>query len=285
MNIIVPDYQILNFETESLVISDLGISKVNSQPLLNAIRQIKLSNLITREELEEVLSENGLNVKDAFEFLERIIPLKGVDEIYFEKTIIVHDWEGRSYVESIFRKELSGAVEFQRFSDDVVELARDSRCFIVLLCDFYDYENIKKLYFDLMKISPKSAVSVCWRIGALFCIGQPYIAEIGNPCHFCIVDRLVNNESVIPAKSRWTSILAFCRNKHVSVPSKPLSLYQEMIVIGAIVRKVKFFVEAEGGHKFQDDVLHTSYVQLSDGKIFEEANSHWYMCDCLRADL
>lgn len=136
MNIIVPDYQILNFETESLVISDLGISKVNSQPLLNAIRQIKLSNLITREELEEVLSENGLNVKDAFEFLERIIPLKGVDEIYFEKTIIVHDWEGRSYVESIFRKELSGAVEFQRFSDDVVELARDSRCFIVLCAIF-----------------------------------------------------------------------------------------------------------------------------------------------------
>lgn len=91
MNIIVPDYQILNFETESLVISDLGMSKVHSQPLLSAIRQIKLSNLITREELEEVLSENGLNVKDAFEFLERIIPLKGVDEIYFEKTIIVHD--------------------------------------------------------------------------------------------------------------------------------------------------------------------------------------------------
>lgn len=93
MNIIIPNYEILNFETESLVVSDIGVSKVCSQPLIKALRQLKLSKVMARTELDEVLSENGLNVNDAFRFLERIIPFRSAEEIYFEKTIIVHDWK------------------------------------------------------------------------------------------------------------------------------------------------------------------------------------------------
>lgn len=121
--------------------------------------------------------------------------------------------------------------------------------------------------------------------GWFFCIGQPYIAEIGNPCHFCTVDRLVNNESVTHSKNNWASVLAFCKGKHVSVPFKALSLYQELIVIGAIVRNVKFFTDVGMVRKYQDNILCATYLQLSDGRIFEEPNSHWYMCDCLGAEI
>jgi hypothetical protein len=38
MNIIVPDYEILNFDTESLIVSDFGISKIHSEGLLKVLR-------------------------------------------------------------------------------------------------------------------------------------------------------------------------------------------------------------------------------------------------------
>jgi McbB family protein len=284
MNIIIPSYEILNFETESLVVSDVGISKIHSQPLLNVLRKLKLSNVMTKIELDELLAENGLIQSDAFDFLERIIPFKCIDEIYFEKTIVVHEWKGQVDIEALFGEELSGCLEFKSFSSELVEAVRPFKCFIVLLCHSYNYESIRSLYFKLAHASPKSAISVCWQMGSVFCIGQPYIQEIGNPCHFCAVDRLINNESIAPAKNSWSSVLAFCKSRRVGVPAKALSLYQEMIVIGAVIRKIKFFTEHNDGCKYQDDVLYSSYLQLKDGQLFEESNSHWYMCDCLRVE-
>jgi len=76
MNITMPNYEILNFEAESLLISDVGISKIHSQSLIRALRQLKLSKLMTKVELDQVLAENGLNQNDAFAFLERAIPLR-----------------------------------------------------------------------------------------------------------------------------------------------------------------------------------------------------------------
>lgn len=281
MNIIVPNYEILNFESESLVVSDMGISKIHSQPLLAALSQLKASDVTTREEFDALLSGNGLNPKSAFDFLESIIPLKTVEDVYFEKTVIVHTWKGRTDLEELFAQELSGALEFVEFSSDVVASIHGLRCFVVLLCHSYDYDQVKKIHFDLAKASPQSAISVCWPMGGFFCIGQPYIAEIGNPCHFCTVDRLVNNESAKRTRNNWASVLGFCRNKHVNVPSKTLSLYEEMIVVGSIIKKIKFFTDPVVARKYQDDILYVSYLQLSDGKIFEEPNSHWCMCDCL----
>lgn len=66
MNIAIPNYQILNFETESLVISDAGISKVHSRPILKALRQIQMSRALTKDELDEILADNGLNAASAF---------------------------------------------------------------------------------------------------------------------------------------------------------------------------------------------------------------------------
>ena len=52
-----------------------------------------------------------------------------------------------------------------------------------------------------------------------------------------------------------------------------------------IVRNVKFFTDVGMVRKYQDNILYATYLQLSDGRIFEEPNSHWYMCDCLGAEI
>ncbi len=282
MNIIIPNYENINFDTKGLFVSDVGISRVYSRPLLEVLKILSSSKVIAKEELDEILAEYGIDQNEAFEFLGRIIPLKAVEEIYFEKTVIAHDWKGQADVEGLFRDGLSGPLEFKSFSSEIVESVRHLKCFVVLLCHSYNYGDVKKLYFDLLRASPQSAISVCWRMGNVFCVGQPCVAEIGNPCHFCIVDRLINDELVVPARNNWASVLAFCKSERLDVPVKALSLYQEMIVVGAIVREVKFFTEYSEGYRYQDNVLHGSYLRLSDGQIFQEAVSHWYMCDCLR---
>ncbi|MDQ0741026.1 McbB family protein [Pseudomonas sp. W4I3] len=281
MNITVPNYQILNFEKESLVMSEIGVSKVHSQSLLKALRAIQSTSLITKEELQAVLSENGLNPDSAFGFLEKIIPFKEVEDLYFEKIIVVHSWENHERYETLFRQELSGIIEFKAFSDDIIKAVVGFRCFIVLLCHSYDYENLKKLHFDLASASPHSAISVCWPMGGFFCIGQPYIAEVGNPCHFCTVDRLLNNDSMTPEKNSWARVLDFCRARHVCTPFDSLSLFQELIIVGSVVRNIKYFTENGALRKYHDEVLSVAYVRLSDGKVFQESSSHWYMCDCL----
>lgn len=85
MNIIIPNYEILNFDTENLVVSDVGISRIDSQPMIEVLRRLTLSKVMTKEELDEVLMEHGIGGNEAFEFLEAIIPLRFVDQIYFEK--------------------------------------------------------------------------------------------------------------------------------------------------------------------------------------------------------
>ena len=168
MNIIVPSYEILNFETESLVISDMGVVKVHSQPLLAALRQLKVSNVTTRAEFDALLSGNGLNPKSAFDFLESVIPFRTVEDVYFEKTVVVHAWKGRTDFEGLLTQELAGALEFVEFSSDVVASTQGLRCFVVLLCHSYDYDQVKKIHFDLAKASPQSAISVCWPMGGFF---------------------------------------------------------------------------------------------------------------------
>ncbi|MCF5658253.1 McbB family protein [Pseudomonas poae] len=283
MNIKIPNYEILNFDRESLIVSDVGVSKVHSQPLVNVLSKLQLSSMITKSEINELLLENGLDADKAFQYLEKIFPFKAVSDTYFEKIVIIHDWRGKVGLESLYLQELGGLLEFRNIVDtNVVKAVQDLSCFIVIVCYSYNYEVIKKLHFDLAEASPRSAISVCWPMGDLFCIGQPYIPEIGNPCHFCMVDRLVDNKSVISNQNNWAGVLAFCRSKHLSVPFKALSLYQELLVMGAVLRVIKFFTGSECVRRFQDDVLYVSYLQLSDGKIFKDSIAHWYMCDCLR---
>lgn len=59
MNITIPNYEILNFETSSLVVSDVGVSAVYSKSLLEALRELQVSKIMTKVELDGVLCRFG----------------------------------------------------------------------------------------------------------------------------------------------------------------------------------------------------------------------------------
>lgn len=244
MNITIPSYEILNLESEDLIVSELGISRIHSKPLLSVLRKLSSRLVMAEDEINEVFSEHGLMPSCAFDFLEAAVGLRrDVGEIYFKKTIFVSDWNGRVELEKLLRSELSTCIELLGFSDDLLSLVAGKQYFIVLLCESYDYHAIKKIYFELAISAPESAISVCHRMGDVFCIGQPYMRSIGNPCHFCSVDKVINSERISPARNSWAKIMEICRVNHIEVPSKTLTLYQEIVTLGAIIRKVRFYTE------------------------------------------
>ncbi|NMZ23068.1 McbB family protein [Pseudomonas proteolytica] len=282
MNITIPSYEILNLESEDLIVSELGISRIHSKPLLSALRKLSSRLVMAEDEINEVFSEHGLMPSCAFDFLEAAVGLRrDVGEIYFKKTIFVSDWNGRVELEKLLRSELSTCIELLGFSDDLLSLVAGKQYFIVLLCESYDYHAIKKIYFELAISAPESAISVCHRMGDVFCIGQPYMRSIGNPCHFCSVDKVINSERISPARNSWAKIMEICRVNHIEVPSKALTLYQEIVTLGAIIRKVRFYTELGNSKLYQDNILQASYLNLINGVVTEDVCVHWYMCDCL----
>ncbi len=284
MKLNIQNYEILNFPSDNLVISERGISRISSPPLLEALTKLKHYDNITKLKLNEILSEHGLNPESAYNFLERVLAIReAVDNTYFEKTIVVHEWSGKIDLEQLLRSEINTPLELHKISDSLKDIISNKKYYIVILCTHYNYDIMKEIYFDLADAAPESAISICHNAGNAYCISQPYLPKIGNPCHFCSIDRLVNYENHQDSKNTWSKLLKFCRNRHMAIPTTPLSFLQESMVVGALIQKIKLMTHTNGGHRYQDNILQATYIDLNDGAITDVSASHWHMCDCLRS--
>jgi len=279
----IQSYEILNFPAGNLVVSKRGVSKITSPPLLAALTKLKNYKNISKDEFNEILSEHGLNPEAAYEFLERTLSIReSVGDVYFEKTIVAHDWSESSDFEALLRSEIDTPLEVRNISGSLRDVVLDRKYYIVIACMNYDYDFIKKIYFDLIGVAPDSAISVCYRTGNSYCISQPYLPKVGNPCHFCSIDRLINYEEYHSSKSTWSKLLQFCKSKHIAVPASPLNILQRSLVVGAIVNKIKLLTSPDGECRYQDNILQDSYVDFNGNFVRDVPVSHWHMCDCLR---
>jgi len=285
MNISIHNYEILNFPKENLIVSEIGVSKISSPSLLNALKTIKNRNQsnISKEEINDILVENGLDSEAAFSFMEKALLIKkSIHEYYFKKIIFIHNLNDEA-VENILTSEICLPVEFHHISSTTRKLDNNSRDFIFILCKDYDYGRLKKLYFEMASTAPQSALSVGTMIGNFFCISPPYIAEIGNPCHFCNVDRLEFNDQLNPRDSSWIKLFTFFKDRNSPIPSSQHTLLQKSLIFGAVANHINFYTTSKNESCHQDSLFLTSYVDISKGLITEENLSHWFMCDCLRS--
>ena len=279
----IQSYEILNFHSDNLVVSRKGVSKISSPSLLAALTKLKSYKNISKAEFLEILSEHGLNPEAAYGFLEKALSIKeDPGEIYFEKTIVAHDWDKTTDLEALLRSEIDTPLEISDISGSLKDIVLSKKCYIVIACMNYDYDFIKKIYFDLVSAAPDSAISVCYRSGNSFCISQPYLPKVGNPCHFCSIDRLINYEEYHSGRNTWSRLLHFCKNKHIAVPADSLNILQRSLVVGAIVKKIKLLTNPGSEYRYQDNILQDSYVDFNGNFVRDVSASHWYMCDCLR---
>lgn len=141
----IQSYEILDFNSDNLVVSKKGVSKISSPPLLAALNKLKSYKNTSRDELNEVLSTHGLNPEPAFDFLEKIISIKeACENLYFDKTIVAHDWNENINLEELLRSEINTPLEVCSISGLVRSQALNKKYYIVIMCRNYDYELIKK---------------------------------------------------------------------------------------------------------------------------------------------
>lgn len=284
MKLSVSNYNLLNFNNDHIVISRHGVSRVNSAPLLDVIRGLNNRSNITEDELYALITEHNLDRREAYESLTKIVGLKKESAIpFFEKTIVAHDWDDPDEIESLLLSELDSSTTVCRISDLDMHLHRDRQSLIVMAFSQYDYHRLKELYFEITSESPNSAIIVCYSNEENYIIGQPYLSVIGNPCHFCSIDRLADHETYKSSRNAWSKLLDFCRHKHIPVPSPSRNLYQRSLIVGAIAQKIKLMTGNADNYRFQDNILQETRLSLSNGQVSESSISHWCMCDCLKA--
>jgi len=283
MMINIQNYEILNFPTDDLIVSKRGVSRINSPALLAALTKLKNYKNISRVTFDEILSDHGLNPDYAYGLLEKALSItEDFSGLYFEKTIVAHDWGRNTELENLLRSEINTPLELSEISGSLVDVVSNKKYYIVIVCMNYDYDFIKKTYFDLVTAAPESAISVCYSVGNSYCISQPYLPKVGNPCHFCSVDRLINYEGYQSSRNAWSKLLQFCRSKHIAVPTSPLNVLQRSLLVGALIRKIKLLTSSDSELRYQDNILQETHVDFASTLVREASVAHWYMCDCLR---
>ncbi|WP_408597099.1 McbB family protein [Pseudomonas sp. PLMAX] len=282
MMLTIQSYDILNFPTDSLIVSRRGVSKISSPDLLAALTKLKKYTNISKVEFDQILMDHGLNPECAYEFLEKALSIKDCTNLYFEKTIVAHDWGKDNDLEKLLKSEINTPLEISEISSSLTDVVSNKKYYIVIMCVNYDYDLLKKLYFDLVVAAPESAISVCYCVGSSYCISQPYLPKVGNPCHFCSVDRLMNYEDYQSSRNAWSKLVQFCRNKHVAVPSSPLNVLQRSLLVGALIRKIKLLTSSDSDFRYQDNILQETHIDFASNLVREASAAHWNMCDCLR---
>lgn len=280
MNIHISNYEILNFTNSTFTVSTKGVSRITSENMVSALEELKQKRekLLSREEITEILKRHGLAPQEAYDFLSSALSLNPVKTCYFDHIRIIHDWPSKAI--TILSDEMDNAIMDNINNFNTARLS-DKPCFIAILLENYNYTTLKDLYFSIAEASPTSAIMVCHRENSNFSISPPFIPEIGNPCYFCRIDRLINYERCENSRDGWDKLLAFCKDDGCPVPAQALTTLQRHWIVGNIITAIKAYTDSEHGVFCQDSALTGLMVQLVNGSCTTSTTAHWGMCECL----
>jgi len=281
MQLSISNYEILNFQNDNIVLSENGITKIKSDSLFDVIKAIHAKKSITKHELDDLFGAHRLDSTEAYEALKKIIKIDQIAEYYFEKITVAYNWDFDIQLENILKEELPCEFNVCHFDDLISNTNESYKYLVVLLCEQYNYQDLKNLYFAFVSKHPDSAISVGYCKGNTYVISQPFIPDMGNACHFCSIDKLLNNEYYKNSTNSWSKLLKFCHERETSIPGQTMSLFQKTLVFGATVQKIKTVTGLGRVYRFQDNILTETTISLNDGSVSESAASHWCMCDCI----
>ncbi|MBX8486540.1 McbB family protein [Pseudomonas cichorii] len=279
------NYEMLNFENQKLIISEKGISKINSDPLWSVLRELQESQerTITEATLDELINKNNLPHPDTRNFLNTALNIQNhLKNPYIEEVLIIHNLSSATSLEKILSEEVTRKCTIIPISKLNTERLKNKRAFVHFFCEPYDYHALHDKFFEIAEKSPQAALCVSYFTADSFCVSQPFIPETGSPCHFCAIDRISSYEDYTSSNNSWTKLLRFCKKNNIPAPSKEPSLLQRSLAYGLLAQRINFYTTQHMGRRHQDSVFSSVNINLHNGKITEETVPHWFLCKCLR---
>lgn len=286
MNLKISDYEMLNFADARLVLSEKGVTTINSSQMWTVLKEIKeamADGELYKDELEldRLILGQDLPTVETKNFLNKIINLGKIERNpYYDDVWVVHDTTSDHAI-NMLSSEIATSHKLFKLDELDVNALTGKKVFIQLHFEKYNYETLHRLYFKIAAISTGSAISVSYFRGKYFSVSPPYIPEVGSPCHFCEIDRVANLESEIRTRHTWSGALRFCRKNGAAVPSPQLSLLRQCFCIGLLANRINVYTSRNFGRRHQDSAFCLATVNLNTGFISEEKIPHWPLCACL----
>lgn len=285
MNIKICNYEILNFDNFNLVMSEKGLSTITSSPILEALTELEQYREveIPATKLHEVLAARRINTPDVLTFLKKCLTIiERPKQKPYEKIVIIHDTDYEQQSLNLLKSELVGNATFCSLSRLEISDFKDKTNLIIFLTHDYNYAALKSMYFKIANTAPKSGILIAHYTPDHYCVSQPYFQEIGNPCHFCHIDRLLNYEEKQHSQNNWSQLLKFSSEHGCRIPNKKKSQLQKALAMGMLASRIKLYSGLSPSRRHQDTVLASASINLINGRINEEVIPHWVLCKCQR---
>lgn len=202
---------------------------------------------------------------------------------YFAQIVIAHDWDDE--FEKTLTDELPSPIRTHKINKKLMNEISSPETFILIIPKDPHHHELKEIYYSIALKHPKSALCVAMRIADFFYVSQPYLPELGTPCHFCNIDKISHTERVRPSTNSWFSLLNFCHDHDLAAPKQTYTRLQRSLAIGLILERLKLWTYPGYGHRTQDRITSAAYINLVNGQTTEEQVAHWAMCECLRPTL
>lgn len=277
------NYEILNFDTDPMVFSPSGFTKITEPKIIKALKHIKKTQhqYIQYSALEHILRKLNLPPVDAIGFLKNLSIIgETTAPPTFQRTIIFHDLEIPNELANHVEEHSNGTIKIRALSDYALPLTSTPTLFF-FACAKLSPRSLKKTYEELLAMHPDCGASVGFISGNHFHLTEIHIPTIGNPCAFCTLDRIAHYESLRTSQHHWSKVWSFCRGNNINLPRAQVNEFHTSLILGALISFAKKYTQAPKSKTTQDQALLSKTINLETGVISEDISVHWPLCQCL----
>lgn len=273
----ISDFQTITSNGINLIFSRAGISTVDNTLLWQMLRTWEQMTEVSRETIENQLRMTDLNLEEAIPFLEDVIGFEATHAPYFDEARIFYQ-EG-SFFEPIIQNGFPTVIETKCYAMRALpDRAKTGKLDIFLLEDL-TCKPTKEFYFNHARLHPGNGLVAGYLSEEAFCLTAPYIGDIGNPCLYCKIDRILHYSKIRKTHHSWAQLISFSHENLISIPQPKLTELSCKLISTFISLQINRYTSSLPTH-YQDNVYLDNSINLSTGEIFSDHPTHWYLCNC-----
>jgi McbB family protein len=272
------DFQIVEHEQKAIVVSDKGISRIVDTTLIRLMKAWSENGGQNRLDIQEQLVTHSLDASQTLKFLEDIIGFES-------KRQIRHFLASRVFFNSNsgFARIIARGLPTQQYTSchsKSKKISPSSAPHLdILLMEDPASDKERIFYQTHLKENPKNAVIATYLIEDSMVMTAPHCPDIGNPCLYCTIDRVLHYTKLRTTKSSWAKLTAFFSENSISMPFPKLTQANEQLISALISLQIDLYMQGRAVCH-QDNVYSNILFNLASGEMVKTQPTHWYLCNC-----